>query len=401
MKAKDAAKSLKKLINDEKFMKKVYESANNNCDFVYHALGNALSFIILTNGKVKIDEPCLDLFQYIKKYNININDPNVKDMCNKNVLENPLMTHSFNGGNLRNAKKYGLGVSKVYDKRLAEYLTELEENLGKSIFIDNQANTSNELYFCSPGVKSFYYACAQSPERLYLGILKQDRNSALPIIVGEKKEDYMLRVVYDKINRLNSIEDQAKLRAEAKYVIKCFCSRRPVISLFSTISKKYNLNVGHATSKKEIKPVSEMIESNVGDGFLDYFSQNSNEAEDNNLGNLVSIGSAIPASELGFVEVPDQFEMMQRFAKIRGFKKGDKIDYFTGEKYEEKDLVEENDNNIEKENSTEENQDVVEKNTTKEEQDVVEKRKKVAKHKKILKEKESLEEQSSENGMEL
>lgn len=339
MKAKSAAKALGKLIDDEKFMKKVYEQAHGNCNNVYHILGNALSFIILTNGQAKISEPCRDLYEYALKNGVNLSDPKVQEQCKKNVFENPLMTHSFNGRNYKMAKKYGLGTEKSYDSKLSECLTDLEEKLGKSIFLDKQTNTTSELYFCSPGVKSFYYACMQSPERLYLGILNQDRDNALPVIVGEKKEEYMLRVVYDKINRLYKIDEQEILRKEAEYVVSSFCSKRPVISLFPAESKKYELNVAHATMMNGTQSVSERIQNNVGDDFLRYFTEKSEEAETNNLGNLVSVDTAIPSSELGFVEVPDQFEMMQKFAELRGLKKGDKIDYFTGEKYVEKEDV--------------------------------------------------------------
>ena len=46
----------------------------------------------------------------------------------------------------------------------------------------------------------------------------------------------------------------------------------------------------------------------------------------------------MPASELGFVSVPDSFEMLQIMARQKGLQPGEKFDLYSLEKVEEKEV---------------------------------------------------------------
>lgn len=331
------AKAVQKKINDKKFMNEVYKKAAatpyGETESVMEILGTELAYQIATRGKVKgnegIKESIYELYPTITK---NL----TKEQQKKNILEDGFVTHSFNGGNLKSVKKNGLGSEKNFDEQVAKDMSILETYLGSSEYLKNQQNDSSELYYTSPGVKSIYYAAAQSPERLYLGPLKQDRNSALPVQIGESKKDYMMRVVKSKIADKGYTEEQAKeILQSAERVLTKFCTKRPVMALIPIKSKDYELQATHASFKNEAGgKLTTMIDETMKSDPIDFFSKNTHTAEINNFGNMVT-KTKIPARNLSFVEVPDLFEMNQEIAKARGMKKGDKMDYFTGKPYKE------------------------------------------------------------------
>ena len=184
----------------------------------------------------------------------------------------------------------------------------------------------------------------QSPERLFHGPLNQGKNP-LPVIVGEKKEDYYLRVVIDKINRNYRLEEQQPIVENAKKVITKLCSHRPQIALIPITSKKYTLNASLAIEGRAQKSLRDYLESQA-DGDMFYWATSTFFADclggihPSNCSNLVSTGVKVPASELEFVSIPDSFEMLQIKAMQKGLQVGEKFDLYSLEKVEEKKVEE-------------------------------------------------------------
>lgn len=330
MKVKKLAKLMQKYINNPEFMSEIY-SSSDLLSTVNEYLATTLEYLICTNGN-KLDSPLYNI------YARDILDLS-KETLQKRIIDNAIMTHSFNGYNLKKVMKYGLGNNNIRDPEIDRCFEILEKTFGStgiSPFTKNQTNTTDEIYMCSPGTKSFYYANAQSPERLYLGILKQSSSDAMPIVIGQTKEEYMLSVANKKIANCNA-ENKKELYDAAKYLIHSFCTQKPVIALFPVHSKDYNLNVSHSMHQNEVVSIVDQINDNVSQP-LDYFSKSDyDNSETNNLGNLVFYGS-IPPRDLSFVEVPDKFEILQKIALTRGMKNGDMIDYFTGQEYKPREV---------------------------------------------------------------
>ena len=164
----------------------------------------------------------------------------------KNTVTHGFFTHSFNGYKKDRIMQYGLNyMGNIKDEgTLAEVqgsramLQELESILGKSEFVHDK-HLPNEVFLSSPGNKTAYYACKNAPERLYLGPLKGYEKE--PMVVGETKQTYMLRVLTKKIQQkypdTTSPEYMEALKL-AKGVTEYFCSKPPAVAFLSTDQMK-------------------------------------------------------------------------------------------------------------------------------------------------------------------
>ena len=103
---------MQNLINNKQFMADVYKLSGNDLENVQKILGNTFSFLIATKGKVKIDKPAFSLGDYFKLTGAD------SKKCEKQVLKNPLFTHSFNGCNLKAVKKHGLGSDETHNQKI-------------------------------------------------------------------------------------------------------------------------------------------------------------------------------------------------------------------------------------------------------------------------------------------
>ena len=339
---KKLAKTLNKIFTDKAFM----EDMSKNCRSVWQMqsdMGQILTYYISTRDTktYSYEELCGLAHQNIEPKNIKRKE-SVQEALVRNIIDEGVVTHSFNGFHLARIKKNGLGSDKNYDSVLGAELAKLEKDLGTSEYVAQQTNGASEIYYTSPGANSIYYAMQQSPERLFHGPLNQGKNP-LPVLVGEKKEDYYLRVAIDKINRNYRLEEQQPIIDNARKVITKLCSQRPQIALIPITSKKYILNANLAVMHGETKTLREYLDYQAGGDMAwwatrTFFSDCLGGAHSSNCSNLVSTGVKVPASELGFVSVPDSFEMLQIMARQKGLQPGEKFDLYSLEKVEEKEV---------------------------------------------------------------
>ena len=257
------AKGMHKFLNSE-HMQEVYKNSSTPDD-VYKCLGNALSFLIATReskinytpkaetlaesfentkGELlfsgKLDDEQKQLYDKLSKIN--------KNELSKNILDKGFVTHSFNGYNLESVLKSGLGGKSNFDDKIEKAFDLLEGALGKSRFYSEQKNSSDEIYYTAPGAKTFNYACSFSPERLYLGILSQEKGEALPIVLGETKAEYMTRVLDSKLEKLGLNDEQLiSLKNAGNFLVKSFCTNPPQVALIPINSKHYDLDA-HSSS---------------------------------------------------------------------------------------------------------------------------------------------------------
>jgi len=340
---KKLATTLNKIFQDKTFIEEMIKNCDN-LENMQHIMGEILAYYISTRDtKTYSYKELLKLIkQEPKPKNMKRNEK-VQDALVRNIIDEGVVTHSFNGFNLPMIKKNGLGSDKNYDRVIGTELEKLEKALGTSEFLKNQSRDSSEIYYTSPGSNSIYYAMQQSPERLFHEPLNQGENP-LPVLVGEKKEDYYLRVAIDKINKNFRLEEQPAIIENARKVITKLCSKRPQIALIPINSKKYVLNASNAFAHRTAMPLRDYLELQAkGDMFIwaigTFFAHSSGGKHPSNCSDLVSTKVNVPASELEFISIPDSFEMLQIMAKLKGLQPGEKFDLYSLEKVEE-DLLE-------------------------------------------------------------
>lgn len=254
-KDKDFINQLNVMFKSKKFMEKLYADEenslfmDNNYSYkkIYEKMGEVLEYYILTrdtNTSYSYEE----LSSKLKELNF--------DKYKDNVINNGFVTFSFNGNKKDLIDKYGLDYTgKLNDEERTELddrrkdLRELENLLGKSGYLKDVSNSNNkELTFvCSPGAKTFYYACRNAPERLYEGPLKnymgELASKEIPMIVGETKANYIMRVLESAIDDKCEMEesfDKKHAKEVAEKVVKEYCTSSPGIAMID-ISKIKNV----------------------------------------------------------------------------------------------------------------------------------------------------------------
>lgn len=254
-----------------------------------------------------------------------------------------ILTHSFNGYKKDRIMKYGLDYmqkmsqeekAKVIEMR--QKLEKLEEILGYSEYVkefrtENKSQRNpNEVFLCTPGTKTMHYACQRSPERFYLGPANQ-HGKPEPIVVGESKESYILRVLTKKIQAQyanRNSQEYLQIIKIAQDLAKYYCGSSPAIALID-IEKIQHIPTSNIRYEPEnTMTLRERIDEGVGFTYY-FFSRESNASEEmNNLGNIATLPSFIPQEAIvGIVDMLDEFELKQMFARAKGRKVGDLIDY--------------------------------------------------------------------------
>lgn len=254
-KDKDFINQLNVMFKSKKFMGKLFVGEENNLFMdnnysykkIYEKMGEVLEYYILTRD-TNISYSYEELSSKLKQLDF--------DKYKDNVINNGFVTFSFNGNKKHFIDKYGLDyTSKLNDEERTELnnrredLRELENLLGESGYLKDVSNSNNKefIFVCSPGAKTFYYACRNAPERLYEGPLRDYLGETafkdMPMIVGETKANYIMRVLESAIDDKCEIEesfDKKHAKEVAEKVVKEYCISSPAIAMID-ISKIKNV----------------------------------------------------------------------------------------------------------------------------------------------------------------
>lgn len=324
--------NLNKIFSSKKFMQSLMQDENDFSPRIFGKMGIVLDYYISTR-----DNNINYTYKQIEEKFDELDFESLKD----NIITNGFMTHSFNGYKkdmiAKNGLDYMKSISEQEKEKIQERrssLNELESILGKSRFVtgveeNEKSNYANSVYICSPGAKTFYYACKRSPERLYEGPLKDSDNE--PIIVGENKTSYLLRILEKKIKAQYSEENVDQINHAMKIaekVIEDYATSSPAFAML----KIDNIKGAPASLAKyeenNAQQLEKWINDSIGYEVKQFFSQNPNDhLEHNNLGDIVTHTEFVPSSAISIIECMDEFEMQQIFAKSKGLKVGDFIDY--------------------------------------------------------------------------
>ncbi len=335
MNAKEVAKKYNEILADKEFMNSLYNESYSFDDSLC-LLSGIMEAIIGANGykyKKLIRTP-FELSRYF--YSLGLNNKQITE----NIMTNPILCHAFNGVNLKRVLKYGLGSEQIIDKNIAQKLNEVEQHFGSMHnYYHFQLNSRNEIYSGFPGFAEMEFATKYSPERLFLGILHQKENESLPMIMGESKKGYYTRVIDHKIDNMVVNADKDMLKTLAHEIVKKFCSKRPIIALFDAYSDDYKLVV-HDFMKCSDVPIEKYLKNNLRfyalSNPVDVFSRSSCGHNIFDVDDMAICDNIISSKSIGFVEVPDGYELKQYLAHVQGAKWGDRIDFTTGKRVNEK-----------------------------------------------------------------
>lgn len=310
------------LLSNEKFLSELLQYSNNDIDYLCFLLGRIYKYYLISGDK-NIYSNYQEIFEKL--------DAIEGDFDFKNWIFNEgIFTHSCNGSMVNLIRKNGLGSPLNQNEVLFDALDFLEKKLGiTGEYTKQQSGRRDEVYFTSPGATSFGYAFNFAPERLFLGILKQEDSEAVPVVCGENKKDYYRKVIYRKFE--NNLDLETKKNIEI--VLEGYFSNLNCIISFPVRDVLDSKNIYFETVEEgKALNLKDFINSNLtfpSEFFTDNVGSNANS---NNMDNFVMINIIINPKNLHFLSIPDRYDLMQLIAKNKGFCIGDEFDYFTFEK---------------------------------------------------------------------
>lgn len=311
---------IQRLLNDNHFLEKLLEYSCNDIDVFCCYLGDIFVYYSLTNDQ-NINYSIEELLGKI--YGINL-------FTLDEIEQKGFFTHSCNGCMIENIKNNGLGSPLNINPELYAAVNFLEKNLKiTGDYTKQQSGKSDEVYFTSAGASSFGYACNFAPERLFLGILRQERENSIPVTVGESKIDYYRKVLYKKFGK--NINDETKKNIET--VLNGYLGKQNYIISFP-VNKIINsdniyFEVVRDTNKIDLK---KYIQENCSSGF--FTSHTGSNSNPNNMDNFVMINTVISPKDLTFFKVPDRYDLIQLIALNKNIHQGEMLDYFSFDKIE-------------------------------------------------------------------
>lgn len=255
-----------------------------------------------------------------------------------------VLTHACNGYKKERIEKYGFDYLSKLSSEDSTFLNEiraklekLESILGKNTYtvMSNYSSRIPEgaqaVYMSTPGTKTIYYSAKRSPERFFEGPANQSPVNEEPIVVGETKYSYTMRVLRKKIKKSLlagkiNLSEYGEYLSLAEELTNYYCSKLPIVVLLS-LEKLKNARIGYQEFREDdCETLEEFFKINISRikhrGFFTYEAEDSREFND--MDNIVTISSDIPNDAIiGIVDVMDEFELRQLFAKSRGLKIGD------------------------------------------------------------------------------
>lgn len=317
---------IQELINNKEFMKKLLEFSSNDIDVFCTYLGDIFVYYVLSNDN-KLDYSIEDILN--KRVEIELYSP-------EEIKEKGFFTHSCNGSIIEQIKKNGLGSQLNTNEKLYTALSNLEKKLKiTGEYTKQQSGRKDEVYFTSAGATTFGYACNFAPERLFLGILRQEYENNIPVKVGENKKDYYRKVIYKKFGE-NISQD---IRNDIETVLDGYFSDSNYVISFKVNDVISSDNIFWEVVEENNRiNLDEYIQNNcsMGNFFTSHIGSNSNP---NNMDNLVMINTILSPEKLRLLKVPDRYDLIQLIALNKNLQQGEKIDFFTFKKVEEKENI--------------------------------------------------------------
>ena len=307
------------LLSNEKVLSELLQYSFNDIDYLCYILGRIYKYYLISDDK-NIYYNCEEIFEKLSALEGNFDFKNW-------IFNDGVFTHSCNGSMVNLIKKNGLGSPLNKNEVLFDALNFLEKKLAiTGEYTKQQSGRDDEVYFTSPGATSFGYAFSFAPERLFLGILRQENDDSIPVVYGENKKDYYRKVIYRKFG--NNLDLETKKNIEI--VLEGYFSNLNCIISFPIRDILDSKNIYFETVKegKSLR-LKEFINYNLNFSSGFFTEKVGSNANENNMDNFVMINTVINPNHLQFLQVPDRYDLMQLIAKNNGLKVGNEFDYFT------------------------------------------------------------------------
>ena len=148
----------------------------------------------------------------------------------KPLIDQRYYFQAYNGYCDESYRANGLDDISGMDPKVKQAFELLEQELGKTSYgLGGETGGVNRSFITSDFGTVMHYAFSYAPERLWEGPLSGNHD----IIIGEKKSDYMMRIIEEKLASLPDITDEKKeeIREAGKIVSEAYGSRRPRIAI--------------------------------------------------------------------------------------------------------------------------------------------------------------------------
>lgn len=135
--------------------------------------------------------------------------------------------------------------------------------------------------------------------------------------IGESKKEYCMRIAREETGRLYAgTSDYDKIISAYERVFDILINDTACIALIPTKSKKYELNIAYP-SQKDISKRQYATPQEYYGGTSKMLFVSERMGGSGQLNDGVTVGGVIPGNEIGIIEVPDEFTIVQTLRKIR------------------------------------------------------------------------------------
>ena len=326
-----------KVFNDNEFLiSAAYGQKKFDEDRLYHILAITLNYFLATyDSRTEFDAASIE-----KEYQ-KINSKYLTTEEVKSLIARSFLTHSFNAVERKYIEVYGFDYwNKISDKDRSELIeirtifNTLEYELGKNPYVTFREKDKNidivtqEVYMTVPGTKTIHYA-KNAPERLYFGPMGQYWYIDFPMVAGESKKEYMMRVLRYRIENCTYKADQDELLDLAEKIIEYYTkysSSIAFINFMDMLEKPvYTISYGMYGETNIRDYYNALLESRFKVEHI-FSHQRNDRPESFEIGNLVTLAKYIP-TDLSFANFPDVYSLKQQYLKEKGIEDGVPVSY--------------------------------------------------------------------------
>jgi len=333
--------TIESVLNNEDYLLSILDSDHYFDEkHLFNVLSLTLEYYIATRDSN--NNPTEEM---IKTNYYRLNDQIMTKTEIDNIITHGFLTHSFNGVEKEYIAKHGFDYwnkisleEKLKLLHVRNSLKRLEYEVGKSLFLtyrqeeNEQDIVDKELFISVPGTKTIYYA-KHTPERFYLGPVGRDSLENFPMVVGESKKEYLMRILKYQIELRTRNVDLDELYEVAEQVVDYYTQDSSCISFIEIeglIDKPiYSQYYGEGDGKNLVKYCDLMC-----NGRFHLSNVFTKEVDDTfekpyDMGNWVTLTSDVPKEGLSFAKFPDLYDLKQLYLLQKGVPIGTKVDYFT------------------------------------------------------------------------
>ena len=321
------AKALQKAFGDEEFILKILQTCGK-----------------ITN-KTDFREKFAQIFKYYlctedKKHNYSFGE--IQDKINELYAQGQIMIdqryyfQAYNGCSEETYNTNGLDDISELNPKIVEAFELLESKLGKTTQgVGGEVNGTHRSYITTDPEMLMRYALDFSPERLWYGPLNEVGASVsfgnpikTSIRVGEKKTDYIMRIIEGKIEGMPE-DEKIEIRKAARIIADAYGSKRPRIAIIPESEiKDYKADYNSFASNVTEPPDTTILDlANAENPEWVYTLESGSNFRYE--GGIV-VYEKITPDKFESISIPDSYELLQMYAIQRGANYGDLIDPYTG-----------------------------------------------------------------------